>query len=68
MAQNTLISTVGGTLFAVASIPFTTVLTTVILAIIGAVVSFGTTLLLKWAYNKWLNPKTKIINKNYKKN
>ncbi len=51
---HTAIGTIGGTLLVLISIPVSTILSTVILAMIGASISYATTLFLKWLRDEYL--------------
>jgi hypothetical protein len=51
--SESIIGTISGTLLVVFTLPLQNILTTVILAIIGATTGFCTTLLLKYLYKKF---------------
>lgn len=51
---HTTAGTIGGTLLALIAIPMSTIYTTIFLAILGATVSYGTSLFLKWLRAEYL--------------
>ena len=51
--NDTIIGTIGGTLLSIIAIPTQTIVTTIIVAVIGATVSFFTSLILKEIYKRF---------------
>jgi ABC-type Fe3+ transport system permease subunit len=52
-SNDKLVGTIGGSVLAFMSIPFTSILTTMVLAIVGSTVSYFTSMLLKYLVHRY---------------